>query len=156
MFCLTHDCKSSNWQIRRRWTHNRTAVQYVRQCLNCGSNVGGCVAKAVATVNGECPEWDEELSKHWHAETVSMRDLEKQEWRGQYQAYLRSPEWAQKRKLVLQRDGGICRGCLVKPATQVHHLSYRRVFNEPAWDLVSICDACHDACHSEQDDEPQA
>jgi len=155
MFCLTPECQSSDWQIRRRWTYNRSAVQYVRQCLKCGRNVGAAVAKAVATANGECPEWDEQLSEQWESNKQRARDAEKQEWWSRYTEYLRSPEWAQKRRLVMQRDGGICQCCLLKPATQVHHLSYRRVFNEPAWDLRSICDACHDEWHSEQDDESQ-
>jgi hypothetical protein len=33
------------------------------------------------------------------------------------------------------------------PATQVHHLTYRRWRREREFDLVSICDACHEKEH---------
>lgn len=41
----------------------------------------------------------------------------------------------------------MCEGCLERPATQVHHLHYQRVFDECLFDLVAICDRCHAKCH---------
>ena len=45
------------------------------------------------------------------------------------------------------RDDGKCKailsGCL-RSANQVHHLSYQHVGNEPLFELISVCSACHD------------
>lgn len=69
----------------------------------------------------------------------------------QYSAYLLSPQWKARRAKVMKRAGGICEACLERRATQVHHLTYARIFNEPCFDLRAICDPCHDAIHSTED-----
>ena len=69
------------------------------------------------------------------------------EWWFRYNTYLQSPEWEKKRKLVLDRARGICEGCGRKKAVQVHHLHYRRVGQEMLFDLVAVCQECHDALH---------
>ena len=68
----------------------------------------------------------------------------KQPWRARYDAYIASPAWAQKRLLVLQRDGYVCQSCHRATATQVHHLTYRHLGNEPLFELASICTPCHE------------
>lgn len=70
-------------------------------------------------------------------------------WWDRYAKYLQSPAWADKREAVLKRDGGKCARCLEADASQVHHLTYTRVFNEDLADLISICDACHEAEHGQ-------
>lgn len=64
-----------------------------------------------------------------------------------YLDYLESPEWATIRRKVLKRDGYLCQGCLEKPGTIVHHLTYKRQGNEMACDLISLCKDCHDRIH---------
>jgi hypothetical protein len=53
-----------------------------------------------------------------------------------------------RRALRLVFDGNACKarlpGC-TKNATEVHHLSYRHIGNEPLFDLVSVCGPCHRA-----------
>jgi hypothetical protein len=44
----------------------------------------------------------------------------------------------------MERDGDICQSCGVAVATQVHHLTYKHIFEEPLFDLVAICDECHE------------
>ena len=61
-----------------------------------------------------------------------------------YEPYLNSDEWKSKRDLVLKRDSFLCQSCLTSKATQVHHTTYKHVFNEPLFELVSICKPCHD------------
>lgn len=73
------------------------------------------------------------------------------ERREQYASYLRSPQWLARRAKVMKRAGGICEACLERKATQVHHLTYARIFNEPCFDLRAICDPCHDAIHLTED-----
>jgi 5-methylcytosine-specific restriction endonuclease McrA len=68
----------------------------------------------------------------------------------EYLAYLRSQKWLRLRNLVLQRDRGLCRGCLQNMATEVHHLNYDRVYEELAFDLISLCEDCHDRAHGRQ------
>lgn len=60
-----------------------------------------------------------------------------------YVDYIKSPQWKEKRKLVLQRDKYICKSCLNAKATEVHHISYRHLTNEPLFELVSVCRDCH-------------
>lgn len=64
-----------------------------------------------------------------------------------YQKYLMSQAWRDKRKLVLERDDNLCQSCKIKPAEEVHHLTYNNLFNEPLEDLQSLCKSCHKAVH---------
>ena len=64
-----------------------------------------------------------------------------------YQAYLRSDQWQELRRRVLQRANGFCEGCWQRRATQVHHLSYAHIGCEFLWELVAICDVCHSRVH---------
>lgn len=66
------------------------------------------------------------------------------EYKQRYYDYLKSDAWFVLRAKVLDRDHHICQACLTNKATAVHHLTYQNVFNENAWELVSICKNCHD------------
>jgi ribosomal protein L37E len=48
---------------------------------------------------------------------------------------------------VLERAEGRCERCGERRATQVHHLTYRRVGAEAFRDLLAICNACHERHH---------
>lgn len=61
-----------------------------------------------------------------------------------YSEYLTSPSWREKREIVFKRDNYLCQACLKNSAVQVHHLSYKHIFNEPLFDLISVCIRCHD------------
>jgi 5-methylcytosine-specific restriction endonuclease McrA len=65
----------------------------------------------------------------------------------EYKAYLKSPEWKAKRKQVLKRDNYICQECGDR-AWQVHHKTYKRIFNERLSDLISLCEDCHREIHN--------
>lgn len=65
----------------------------------------------------------------------------------QHSAYLATPAWRDRREAVLERDGGRCKARLevcTGGAQQIHHLSYRHWRNEPLFDLIAVCSACHD------------
>lgn len=66
------------------------------------------------------------------------------DWKDRYQAYLRSPEWREKRTQVLARANGVCESCGAAFATEVHHTTYDHVFDEPLWELRAVCRACHE------------
>jgi 5-methylcytosine-specific restriction endonuclease McrA len=70
----------------------------------------------------------------------------------EYLEYLQSPQWARTRAAVFQRDRKICQGCLKVQATEVHHLTYKHVYSEFMFELVSLCSDCHDRIHG----RPQA
>jgi 5-methylcytosine-specific restriction endonuclease McrA len=64
-----------------------------------------------------------------------------------YKVYLESGKWKAKRLKVLKRDNFICQACGGK-AWQVHHKTYKRIFNEHLSDLVSVCGDCHKDIHN--------
>jgi hypothetical protein len=61
-----------------------------------------------------------------------------------YPLYLQSPAWREKRQQVLERDSFTCQTCGARNVPlQVHHKTYDRVFNESLYDLISLCEPCH-------------
>ena len=68
------------------------------------------------------------------------------EARERYRRYLQSDAWKTKRKSVLQAAGFRCRRCRA-PATEVHHETYKRIYNERLSDLTALCSKCHEAVH---------
>jgi hypothetical protein len=76
-----------------------------------------------------------------------MADLSRQT---AYEWYLGSEFWAEKRHVALERANYICQLRLArctKVATEVHHKTYVRVFNELASDLLATCSNCHRDFH---------
>jgi len=65
-----------------------------------------------------------------------------------YEDYLRSPEWRAKCDLVFERDGYRCATCGSEHDLEVHHKTYKHLFNEPLEDLITLCKECHDAITS--------
>lgn len=139
---------------------------YVRQCMRCGEQVGAYIKHSSlsdqqkATVldfdEAKRDGWRErrqERFRQFRAEQSVVHEIEegrallaaRDDFWERYDAYLGSDRWRDKRRRVLERDNHTCQACLVRKATQVHHLAYRHVFNEPLFDLVAICAVCHDA-----------
>ena len=65
----------------------------------------------------------------------------------EYKAYLKSPEWNDKRKKALFNAGYRCERCKKAKPLQVHHLTYERIFNERIEDLQALCFDCHKWVH---------
>lgn len=86
----------------------------------------------------------------WSEVRSQKRSEEKARWLGNYDAYLESEQWQQKRRKALARDGYLCQGCMERPATEVHHLTYKNVFNEFLFELVSVCSKCHVSFHGQE------
>ncbi len=83
------------------------------------------------------------ISVEWDRRHTKITSLHK----AQYALYLRSPEWRHKRNLVLNRDHRKCRVCEGKKKLEVHHLTYARKYNESLYDLVTLCETCHEIAH---------
>jgi 5-methylcytosine-specific restriction endonuclease McrA len=64
-----------------------------------------------------------------------------------YQAYLRSKAWAAKRNQAIDAAGHKCQTCGSREALQVHHMTYKRLKNEPLSDLRVLCVDCHKNAH---------
>jgi len=138
------DCEHEQTEVRARMLSNGTVV-HMRQCLRCGGN-RGCVKKT----DGGVPAFDEALRQRWLDRESAYYEQRQHEhetrqgefWR-RYDEYLRGPVWGSKKARVLRRDGYMCQACQDRSATQVHHLTYAHVFDEPLFDLISVCEICH-------------
>lgn len=68
-----------------------------------------------------------------------------------YLAYLRSPEWHEIKIDLIQTRGLKCEKCCDEykhpSKVQVHHKTYKRLFNESPNDLILLCAGCHMAEH---------
>lgn len=64
-----------------------------------------------------------------------------------YHWYLGTPFWRERREHVMKRAQHVCEKCKAAKATEVHHLTYLRVFNELPTDLVALCRPCHSDIH---------
>ena len=70
-----------------------------------------------------------------------------QDRKTQYERYLMSDEWHDKRRQRFLIDHGICQMCGA-PATDCHHLTYHHIYHEDIeHDLVSLCRPCHESVH---------
>lgn len=87
--------------------------------------------------------WDESAGKPWNRIANKYNSLHK----AAYHEYLNSPEWEERRQKVLLRDAYTCRICGSEEDLRVHHLTYDRKYNEPLYDLVTVCDRCHKLIH---------
>lgn len=149
-------CDHSRSELRER-TIRDGRKQCVQQCLRCGSAVSSPVKREVAIAeNGgkPLPVFDEQLLSSWEAAVKESADkimnADDSAFRLAYEEYLAGPVWRKKRAQVFARSSGGCEGCREKPATQVHHLSYEHVGNEFLFELVAICDDCHEKLHDQK------
>ena len=92
----------------------------------------------------------EDYSNFWKTKSEGLNRIiasRSNNWWANYNKYLNSVYWIQKRNLALKRDNYLCQDCFQSRATQVHHLKYDFVDfkgSEPTYDLISLCKECHD------------
>lgn len=107
------------------------------------------------------PLWDQALVEAWQREQRAISEARTNQWRDEqerkqrewwawYDAYLQTEKWQRKRRAVLERDSYQCQACLSTKATQVHHLNYKHVGDEPLFDLISVCERCHTKLHQQE------
>lgn len=102
-------------------------------------------------------ELKDAIQARGNPDAVAMRlrraqeDLERREAERAARApYYSSPEWAMVRQRVMQRARGVCEGCCISPATEVHHMTYENFGKEFLWELRAVCRPCHDRFHAPQ------
>lgn len=145
------ECRHENKTVRRRVVRGG-ALQLVSQCVRCGEAVGSPIAaKALQQDIASLESWDDDLKEQFRAareqQFEALKKQHREQRRGLYDGYLGSAQWKALRAKVLKRAQGMCEGCASAPATEVHHLTYARWGREMLFDLVAICEACHDAVH---------
>lgn len=144
-------CTHEHQELRRR-AYNDRSTAFVYQCLRCGSHVRALskddlVVRNLAT---HPPEFETGLAERYWQERFERRralwESRKVERQESYRVYLLTTTWREKRQQRPRFDRGRCRaqlnGC-TDVATEVHHLTYAHLGNEPLFDLVSVCDSCH-------------
>ncbi|MEP7348865.1 MAG: hypothetical protein ABI668_02810 [Sphingorhabdus sp.] len=153
---LQSDCAHPEYAMRKVKPSNGSWM-YRNQCVNCGRPNGQWVKKSLipnADVISQAP-LDQlaayEKQRYSELKQIRQQHFETQAGRGnaEYAAYLSSPAWKAKRQKVLVRANGRCEGCGENSATQVHHLTYQHIYNGFLWELVAICDGCHDRVHED-------
>jgi hypothetical protein len=66
-----------------------------------------------------------------------------------YLAYLKSKEWLGRRAQVIKRCHNTCERCGKFSVSEVHHITYSRIFCEELSDLQGLCTYCHAFLHGE-------
>jgi hypothetical protein len=148
--------------MRMVWTkYNSHGDEYLKPqlrnyCEDCGELIGSALKHSLATADTPQLSRDEATrgqrmqKEYWERERdrrFAEMEREQKQWRESYEDYLQTPEWADKRQRVLEREGGLCEGCRKRPATQVHHETYRNLGNEPLFELRAVCRVCHQGIH---------
>lgn len=75
------------------------------------------------------------------------------EYSKQYEEYLKSEEWEQKKEQRMKLDNHSCVMCGRNRedcrTLQVHHISYQRLGHENIFtDLCTVCGSCHKKLHN--------
>ncbi|WP_439132390.1 HNH endonuclease [Polaribacter sp.] len=71
----------------------------------------------------------------------------------EYLKYLNSKEWKEKRDTVLKLRGRSCERCkanLKGKIADIHHKTYKNIFNEKLDDLEILCRKCHKKEHNKK------
>jgi len=147
-------CKHLRFEIRYRKATNGT-LMYKKQCIRCGETLGDWIPHSRIPPAAEIVPIDDGLPQRYQLNVRELKqalferkkELERKDFFESYDEYLNTPEWREKRVLVFKRCNGICEGCGIKKATEIHHLSYKNVGNEFLFELAGVCSDCHIKAH---------
>jgi len=71
----------------------------------------------------------------------------------EYEEYLMSEKWNEKRKQALERAQYRCQVCNSSRTLHVHHRTYARIYNEDIEDLTVLCVECHSSYHERKNEQ---
>ena len=134
------------------------ALELETTCLLCASSVTRAVPNRAARAElerekGVNPKWricvscrafrelDLELLRKKPGERLTAAH------RAAYAAYLRTPQWRERRARALKRARNKCSLCSSKRRLEAHHRTYVRIGQERDEDIVVICSSCHGHHH---------
>jgi hypothetical protein len=138
-----------------------TGYQVRTFCVECGKTIGAAFKQE--PTDRELPEIDPSVIRAYEdsrtrvLEAIKTKHRNIQErressWNENYEKYINSDEWKEKRSIVLKRANFVCEGCAKNTATEVHHLTYRHFGDELLFELVAVCRACHEKVHQGHSD----
>ncbi len=144
-----YKCQHLNREIRRRViADGRTS--YVLQCVECGHTSSPVGKKMALSQNPSPPPYNAYIQAQRrarkHNEYVSAYLAIRPLLAAEYEAYLASPEWHNRREQAMARTKGTCEIC-GEGATDVHHLTYRNIGAELPDELMPVCRICHEIIH---------
>ena len=146
-------CGAVSSELRKKRARNGT-WQFGFQCLSCGCSTSSWIKHDLIGNRDSVASWDEEAhDRYWSGrreEIARRRELDASDRKVQYQAYLRSQKWRAIRSRVMSRAGGTCEGCGILPAHEVHHLTYENIGDELLFQLVALCEDCHEKVHRQK------
>lgn len=154
-------------QHERKLIHERPnaigSVVYVTRCTTCGMRlsqamphdvVADLIAQGLVTNKRDMEVFENQHSRYTGhrrelLEEIANAAAERQQpaRREELADHRKTDEWKAMRKKVLLRADGICEGCLVEAAAEVHHKTYAHVGSEFAFELVALCIECHSRFH---------
>jgi len=142
-------CSTPNMVTVKKIYDNNAEHAFI-QCTSCGFKKGPISKKDIDLAS--LPLFDEELNSNlndkiyeeYNRVQAELSELKKKTFFIKYNEYLNSEIWKNKRDRVLERDNNLCQACLRNTAIEVHHTTYKHVFDEPLFELVSVCKNCHD------------
>jgi hypothetical protein len=91
---------------------------------------------------------------------IEVRERRNDAWWAEYERYMRSEQWTEKRRRVLERERLVqgrpdpfCQACWKRAGVQGHHLTYVNFGHEPLWDLALVCLVCHGHLHPHRQEQ---
>ena len=141
-------------RTERRRKNNSKGFHVGNQCLRCGQLAGTWQKRSFG--DAALNLWDDsiyeshvqERQEGWESRRLDRRHR----WNELYREYLGSCEWNEIRKEILDRDNFTCQGCLINfynaEGLHVHHKTYSHVGAELFFQLVTLCEECHERAHS--------
>ena len=146
-------CGHPKKEIRSKGPH------FCWQCTRCGVVVGQWIPHSQVIQKDQIKPFDDSIYERFRATSRELiieiekikKGIESQDWNDwYYKTYLPSREWRAKSHAVLRRCNYICEGCGTNKAILAHHLAYTNVGNEFLFELVGLCQDCHDSIHSKK------
>ncbi len=131
--------------------HDVAGRRYYRECNTCGYTKQPKLSEVDTSVaiphRGIADARRAAMLEAYNAAVAASHDA----WLEEHSAYLQTEQWRSLRAKVIDRDKGQCQGCLDRPGTHVHHMTYDRWQRELLIDLVLLCSACHERYHAKED-----
>jgi hypothetical protein len=130
--------------------------QLRHQCQECGKLLPNHLPHRLATAETpdvdlvalkRCREREEQRWKDQVRFWDEKRERERAEWFEKHNEYLLTDKWQEKREAVLAREDNLCQGCRSALAVHIHHLSYENWGDELLFQLVAVCQDCHQRAH---------
>jgi hypothetical protein len=139
------ECRSHDMQFVK-FTRQDGIQNLRKQCFCCGELSMDLKKSSVENFD-DLREFNNDiryLKNEFYKEViVGLTRVKNDEAWDKYNEYLNSEKWKLKRKKVFERDNYLCQACLTNESQEVHHLTYTNIYDEPLYELISVCKRCH-------------